>query len=238
MNLIILDNSIVDYTTIIESLNIYTKYIILNRITDTYDTLKTKIGDIGVTAFESVGIIQHNTNEPTYCLFSNISVPANNNIIHEPTDYDTIDRTSVRESRITDTTNTVTGSDSSSHVISVRDPIPESILLNVSERDPALETWTEYINFISFLKNTYHTQNLDLMACAIYSNKDWVYVIETLQLKTGLNIRASQDNTGSQNLGGNWFLETGGINLETTYFTENINKFNGLLNVITGFTGA
>jgi len=238
MNLILLDNSIVDYTTIIESLNIHTKYIILNRITDTYDTLKTKIADIGVTAFESVGIIQHNTNEPTYCLFSNISVPANNNIIDEPTDYDTIDRTSVRESRITDTTNTVTGSDSSSHVISVRDPIPESILLNVSEKDPALETWTEYINFISFLKNTYHTQNLDLMACAIYSNKDWVYVIETLQLKTGLNIRASQDNTGSQNLGGNWFLETGGINLETTYFTENINKFNGLLNVITGFTGA
>jgi hypothetical protein len=238
MNLIILDNSIVNYTTIIESLNIHTKYIILKRITDTYDTLKTKIADIGVTAFESVGIIQHNTNEPTYCLFSNISVPANNNIIDEPTDYDTIDRTSVRESRITDTTNTVTGSDSSSHVISVRDPIPESILLNVSERDPALETWTEYINFISFLKNTYHTQNLDLMACAIYSNKDWVYVIETLQLKIGLNIRASQDNTGSQNLGGNWFLETGGINLETTYFTENINKFNGLLNVITGFTGA
>ena len=74
MNLIILDNSIVDYTTVIESLNINTKYIILNRFADTYDTLKTKIAHIGVTAFESVGIIQHNTNEPTYCLFTNIVI--------------------------------------------------------------------------------------------------------------------------------------------------------------------
>lgn len=239
MNLIILDTSIVDYTTIIESLNIHTKYIILNRIIDTYDTLKTKIADIGVTAFESVGIIQHNTNQPTYCLFSNITLPINNNTIHELTEDDTVDRTSIRESRITDTSNTVTESASaSSSIIPIREPILESTLLDVHLNDPTLETWTEYINFISFLKATYNIQNLDLMACAIYSNKDWIYVIDNIQLKTGLNIRASQDNTGSQNLGGNWFLETGGINLETIYFTENINKFNGLLNVITGFTGA
>ena len=228
MNLIILDNSIVDYTTVIESLNINTKYIILNRFADTYDTLKTKIAHIGVTAFESVGILQHNTNEPTYCLFTNI-------VIAEPVDKTQTSaepRSSLRELAEFQ----LGGNDDIPTLI--RDPIPKSILLNVSEKDPALETWTEYINFISFLKNTYHIQNLDLMACAIYSNKDWVYVIEALQLKTCLNIRASLDNTGSQNLGGNWFLETGGINLETTYFTENINKFNGLLNVITGFTGS
>ena len=228
MSLLLLDNSIVDYTTVIESLNIRTKYIVLNRFADTYDTLKTKIADIGVTAFESVGILQHNTNEPTYCLFTNI-------VIAEPVDKTQTSaepRSSLRELAEFQ----LGGNDDMPTLI--RDPIPKSILLNVSEKDPALETWTEYINFISFLKNTYHIQNLDLMACAIYSNKDWVYVIEALQLKTGLNIRASLDNTGSQNLGGNWFLETGGINLETTYFTENINKFNGLLNVITGFTGS
>ena len=227
MNLILLDDSIVDYTTVIESLNIRTKYIVLNRFADTYDTLKTKIADIGVTAFESVGILQHNTNEPTYCLFTNIVIA------------ESVDKTQTSAepcSSLRELAEFQLGGNDD--IPTLRDPIPKSILLNVSEKDPALETWTEYINFISFLKNTYHIQNLDLMACAIYSNKDWVYVIEALQLKTGLNIRASLDNTGSQNLGGNWFLETGGINLETTYFTENINKFNGLLNVITGFTGS
>jgi hypothetical protein len=227
-NLVIIDDTIVDHSVIIESLNIHTSYILLNGLTDTYDTLKIKITNLNILAFNSIGIIQHNTNEPTYCLFRNINIPQINSTIQNNDE----NNNSLRIININDDNSVV-----ATEQPYTRPPVPVSILSNVYEKDPDLESWTDYINFITFLKTTYLMQNFDIMACAIYSDENWRYVIDLLKIKTGVNIRASLDNTGSSELGGNWFLETDNINLKDIYFTENINKFNGLLNVITGFTG-
>jgi ribosomal protein S11/alpha-tubulin suppressor-like RCC1 family protein len=105
-----------------------------------------------------------------------------------------------------------------------------STVSSVELIDPSLDSWAGFEDFITFLKNVYGTQHIDLMACALYSNPNWKYVIDTLAQRVGIEIRASTDNTGDVNLGGNWFLESHtNVNLKTIYFTDGIDSFNGIL---------
>jgi uncharacterized protein YjbI with pentapeptide repeats len=109
-------------------------------------------------------------------------------------------------------------------------PAELSTVAGVEASDPTLQTWSGFAGFITSLKTTYGVQNVDLMACALYSNPDWKYVIDTLATQTGVVVRASTDDTGSAAQGGNWFLESHtGVNLKTVYFTDAIDAFSGLL---------
>jgi uncharacterized protein YjbI with pentapeptide repeats len=114
------------------------------------------------------------------------------------------------------------------------------ILANVETRDPDLKSWSFFIDFIRALYITYHTTVIDLMACALYSNPNWKYVIDNLGSKiicddtnnnVTITIRASNDNTGASTLGGNWIMETANTDLTTVYFTNEINKWNYILNM-------
>ena len=106
----------------------------------------------------------------------------------------------------------------------------ESTVAGVETADPTLQTWAGFAAFITTLKTTYGVQNVDLMACALYSNPDWKYVIDTLAVQTGVTVRASTDDTGAAALGGDWFLESHtGVNLKDVYFTEAIEDFRGVL---------
>ena len=105
----------------------------------------------------------------------------------------------------------------------------ESTLDNVVETDPQLETWKPFSDFIARIVSQYGVTALDLMACALYSNTNWKYVIDTLATGLQINIRASTDNTGAAGLNGNWFLEFGDINLKDVYFTDAIDTYIGLL---------
>ena len=108
-----------------------------------------------------------------------------------------------------------------------------STVASVESSDPTLQTWAGVSSFITTLKTVYGVQNVDLMACALYSNPDWKYIIDTLVGQTGVEIRASTDDTGSSELGGNWFLESHtGVNLKTVYFTDAIDTFTGLLDMM------
>jgi len=105
-----------------------------------------------------------------------------------------------------------------------------STVAGVETSDPSLQTWASFAGFITTLKTTYGVQNVDLMACALYSNPDWKYIIDTLATQTAVEIRASTDDTGAAALGGNWFLESHtGVNLKSVYFTDAIDAFSGLL---------
>ena len=100
----------------------------------------------------------------------------------------------------------------------------------VEARDPELATWTQFKEFVAWCKTEHGTTHFDMMACALYSNNNWKYVIDTLATQTGITIRASTDNTGSAALGGNWFLESHtGVNLKGVYFTAAIDEYKGLL---------
>jgi len=103
-------------------------------------------------------------------------------------------------------------------------------IMGVETADPTLQTWQSVTDFITLLKTNYGIQNFDLMACALYSDANWKYVIDTLAVQTGVTIRASADNTGSAGLGGNWFLESHtGVNMKGVYFTEAIEEYRGVL---------
>lgn len=106
---------------------------------------------------------------------------------------------------------------------------PESTLEDVVAADPQLETWTPFSDFVAGLVSQYGVTALDLMACALYSDANWKYVIDTLSTGLGITIRASIDNTGDVESGGNWVLETSGVNLTTVYFTEEIYKWKYVL---------
>ena len=111
----------------------------------------------------------------------------------------------------------------------------KSRLYNVVAAEPQLETWTPFSEFIANLISQYGVATLDLMACALYSNINWKYVIDTLSMRLGITIRASVNNTGAIELGGNWILEPSGINLTTVYFTNEIYKWKYILAILPNY---
>ena len=112
------------------------------------------------------------------------------------------------------------------------------VVQRVAEMDPYLETWNHVALFITMLRINYRIRYFDMMACALYSNPDWKYIIDELTKRTGVTMRASTDDTGATALGGDWFLESHtGVNLKDVYFTEAIENYNGILVEPTGATG-
>ena len=107
-----------------------------------------------------------------------------------------------------------------------------SVVFSVEEHDPELTSWSPLRNLIAWCHTTPEivAAYFDMMACALYANKDWKYIIDTLTTQTGVIIRASTDDTGAATLGGDWFLESHtGVNLKTVYFTEAIEEYRGVL---------
>jgi hypothetical protein len=103
-------------------------------------------------------------------------------------------------------------------------------VLSVESQDPELDHWTQFRDFIGWCKTEMNTAHFDMMACALYSDTNWKYVIDTLTTQTGVTVRASTDNTGAATQGGNWFLESHtGVNLKGVYFTELIEEYRGVL---------
>lgn len=114
---------------------------------------------------------------------------------------------------------------------------PGSVISGVASHDPELATWASLRDLITWCRTTpeINAVYFDMMACALYSNPDWKYIIDTItaQIISGgsdVAVRASTDNTGAATLGGNWFLESHtGINLKNIYFTEAIEEYRGIL---------
>jgi len=97
-----------------------------------------------------------------------------------------------------------------------------SILWDVVTQDETLVTWLPFKNIIRNFKMVYKVEVLDLMACAIYSNPNWKYIIDRLAFEEQIVLRASTDNTGASEKKGNWIMETSDVDLSTIYFTEKI----------------
>ena len=91
-------------------------------------------------------------------------------------------------------------------------------LVDVSNSDPDLKTWSDMTNLLVFLKGL-GTSNFDLLACDLWADENWQYVIEHLEAKTGVHIRASVNTTGE---GGDFILESDGTNTVGIYFTPAI----------------
>lgn len=95
-------------------------------------------------------------------------------------------------------------------------------ILEVENNDPTLDSWKEFTQFLIWLKTEHNTTCLDFLACDIWANNEWKYIINTLKIQTQLQIRASVDTTGSD---GNFILESDNVDTIGIYFTEEITKY-------------
>ena len=85
------------------------------------------------------------------------------------------------------------------------------LLSSVETDESTLSSWNEYINFINSLKTEFSINNLDLLVCAVYSNINWKYVIDSLESQLQIQIRTSINLNQNEY----WFFETHkGINLK------------------------
>jgi hypothetical protein len=72
--------------------------------------------------------------------------------------------------------------------------------------------------------------HIDLLACNLAGREKGSLLIAALEEASGVNVAASTNNTGNPASGGDWVLETDGINAGSLYFsTENLSRFSGLL---------
>jgi hypothetical protein len=94
-----------------------------------------------------------------------------------------------------------------------------SIVYNLETVDPALDSWQEYIDFLRWLKMERGANHIDLMACNLWSNPNWRYMIETVRTVYDIYIRASVDITGE---GGDFILESDNFDTIGVYFTSAI----------------
>ena len=109
----------------------------------------------------------------------------------------------------------------------------DCLVHTVKNGDTFLETWDEFIKFFKRIALEYEVYALDFMACAIYSNENWKYIIDELSSVLKIKVRASTNDTGSSESGGDWFLEsTDGVNLKDVYFTEDIEKWKHVMSFI------
>ena len=164
MRLVLIDNRIREIENITGALTADTEYQVFDFYTDTISSIRDKIVD----NYESVAIIQHNYNLPTYQLVSDCS---------------------------------------------------ESTIFDMKNVDPELDTWRDYIDFLVWLKEERGIGFVDLLACDLWADENWRYMIEKVRERDGVYIRASLDITGA---GGDFVLESDDVDLIGIYFTEGI----------------
>ena len=109
-----------------------------------------------------------------------------------------------------------------------------AIVYNLETTDPDLNTWQQYIDFLSWLKNERGVAYIDLMACNLWANPGWRYMIETVRTRYGIHIRASIDITGE---GGNFILESDNFDTIGVYFTADILNYKYAFFAVTHLTG-
>ena len=94
-----------------------------------------------------------------------------------------------------------------------------STLTDLATEDPELDSWSEYIAFLVWLKTERGVEFVDLLACNLWADDNWKYMIETVRNREGVHIRASLNITGA---GGDFILESDGVDMVGIYFTEDI----------------
>ena len=143
-NLLLIDNRVSDISTVISSVNSNTTAVVtIDYSTDTVQTIGSKIINLGISNFTTVGLFQENYENSTYKLVESFE---------------------------------------------------ESVLSSVSELDPELSTWTEFIGLLEYLKTTWGITNVDLMGCNIFADPNWDYVINKLKTTLSISIESSIDN--------------------------------------------
>ena len=99
------------------------------------------------------------------------------------------------------------------------------------------EPYSENLQFIIDVIHQFSVKNIDFLACDTLSYSTWTNYYAILTEKTGVVVGASNDKTGNIKYGGDWVLESTSEDIETIYFTQNIEYYTYLLDNLNWATG-
>jgi hypothetical protein len=116
------------------------------------------------------------------------------------------------------------GSDRASQYMLLQKEAPMNV-----KSDPELTSWSDIILFYNNLRSIYGITTIDLISCLLYRSPEWVSIIRALEEKTGINFRASSNETGNLKSGGDWIQESDGVDIRDIYFTDAIHAYRDLL---------
>jgi hypothetical protein len=81
------------------------------------------------------------------------------------------------------------------------------------------------VDFLIDLIKRKNIKNVDFLACNTLAHNNWKKYYETLEKNTNVIIGASSDTTGNIKYGGNWIMENTKEDIESIYFSKNIEYY-------------
>jgi hypothetical protein len=201
MSLVLIDSRLPDIPGIVAGLMAGVEHYVFDYEHATYASLRASLSAGG--PYTHVAIAQHNIETVRYPFL--FSEP------HAVLCADTVPSVPVDVAPPSEGTPWVV------HVADVRNAAGVDVV------DPELATWQAFADFLEWLRVERGTQCLDLLLCNVWSNPNWVYVIERLRVRCGIHIRASLNITGE---GGDFVLESDGVDMVGVYFTPAILDYN------------
>ncbi len=95
-------------------------------------------------------------------------------------------------------------------------------IIDVETTDPTLSSWAPVVDLFSWLHVERGVETIDLLACFLWSNPNWRYVIQKMESDIGIDIRASLNITGDD---GDFVMESDNVDLVGIYFTPQITDY-------------
>lgn len=92
-----------------------------------------------------------------------------------------------------------------------------------------IEPYSENVQFIINIINTFNVANIDYLGCKTLTYTVWSNYFNIIKQHTKVIVGASDDKTGNIKSGGNWVMETTGVDIESIYFAQNIQYYGYLL---------
>ncbi len=89
--------------------------------------------------------------------------------------------------------------------------------------------YSENVQFIIDIIKQFEVKNIDYLACDTLKYKKYVDYYRLLEQNTGVIVGASDDKTGNIKSGGDFVMESTSQDIETIYFTKNMEYYSFLL---------
>jgi alpha-tubulin suppressor-like RCC1 family protein len=103
--------------------------------------------------------------------------------------------------------------------------LDETQLFAVDETEP----FSKNVQFIIQVIREFRVKNVDFLACNTLNSTAWRQYYDTLHQQTGVVVGASDNKTGNIKYGGDWVMESTSQDIESIYFTKNIEYYSYLL---------
>jgi hypothetical protein len=94
------------------------------------------------------------------------------------------------------------------------------------------EPFSENVQFIIDLLKEFNVVNIDYLGCSSLNYLNWQNYYNTITENTGITVGASNDETGNIKYGGDWVMETTSENVESIYFSQSIEYYKYLFEIV------